>query len=316
MALDFGSKKWLSSLFGSSVKFDESMSRHTSFRVGGPAEAYVAPENFEKLFSLVTWCRQAGRPYLIIGEGTNLLVKDGGIRAIVIVLTKCLSEIAQKAVGTGGVIVSAMAGARMKALCSFALSRGLEGINFGLGIPGTVGGGIIMNAGTAHGSIAGVLDAITVLMPEGQTRIIKKEDLRFAYRETSWGIIKNKEKQGQPIILEGRFCLSPSDPQKLKKEAREILRERKKRQPIGLPSAGCFFKNPASGKTAGQLIELAGLKGRKIGGAEISQKHANFIINTGKASAADILALMELVQKKVSTMFNIHLENEVQIVGA
>lgn len=315
MSLDNDSKKWLTNLFGDSVKFDESMSRHTSLHVGGPADAYVTPERLENLAMLVKWARQRELPYLVIGDGTNLLVKDNGITGIVIVVTKCLKTITQSDIAKDTVTVKAMAGSRMRSLCSFALERGFGGMNFAFGIPGTVGGGIMMNAGSAYGSVESVLDSIKVLLPTGQTKKISRDKLNFSYRKLSWGKEMDEIRKGQPIILEGCFSLYPSDPQKLKEDATTILKTRKKTQPIGSFSAGCFFKNPLSGKTAGELIELAGLKGKKIGGAEVSSKHANFIINTGKASAADILALSEIVQEKVSKMFNIDLQKEVKIVG-
>ena len=315
MSLDSDSKKWLTSLFGSSVKFDESMSRHTALGVGGPAEAFVAPENHKELVELIKWSRQKALPYLVIGNGTNLLVKDSGLPGIVIVLTKCLKTITQVDQGNSRVIVTAMAGVRMQTLCRFAIRHGLAGMNFALGIPGTVAGGIMMNAGTNIGSFEDVLDSIKVLLPVGQTRIIRKDELCFDYRELSFGKEKTDVDQGQSIILEGSFSLHLKDSEKLKKEAEVILRNRRKSQPIGFPSAGCFFKNPESGKTAGELIELAGLKGKRKGGAQISPKHANFIINTGQASASDFLSLMELVQETVMTMFNINLKPEVKIVG-
>ena len=316
MALDSDSKKWLKSRFHNNVKFDEPMSKHTSLRVGGPAEAFVAPENIEVLKVLVTWSWQKKIPYLIIGNGTNLLVKDSGINGVVIVLTKCLKTISQTDINTDWVIVTAMAGVRMQTLCSFALERGLEGMNFAIGIPGTVGGGIMMNAGTSYGSMESVLESINILLPTGQVHKIKKEKLNFAYRKLSWNKEQIDVNRGQQIVLDGCFRLHPSDPEKLKKEAKKILETRRQRQPTSLPSAGCFFKNPASGKTAGELIEAAGLKGKSIGGAKISSKHANFIINHHKASAADFLALMELVEETVLKMFNIDLKREVKVVGS
>lgn len=316
--LDSDSKKWLAGLFGDGVKFDEPMSRHTSLRVGGPAEAYVAIKRPEDLVKLINWSREKGLPCLVFGDGTNLLVKDEGINGIVITLTRAFKKIIQTGTEKDGVIVTAMAGVRMQTLCRFAVERGLEGMNFALGIPGTVGGGIVMNAGTACGSMENVIDSINVLLPTGLTKKIKRKDMVFDYRKLSWGKKKNETDglEGKPIILEGCFCLHPSDPQRLKKEAKAILKLRKKTQPAGSPTAGCFFKNPAVGKTAGELIELAGLKGEQKGGAKISCKHANFIINAGKASAADILALMELVQERVLKIFSIDLETEVKIVGA
>lgn len=316
VALDSDSIKWLESRFKHNVKFGEPMSRHTSLRVGGPAEAFATPENVEDLEALVKWSWDRGLSYLIIGKGTNLLVKDNGVHGIVIVLTKCLKKIDQTDTNTDGVIVTAMAGANLKTLCSYALKRGLEGMNFALGIPGTVGGGIMMNAGTSHGSMENVLKSINVLLPTGDTRRIKKEALDFDYRKLSWSPELTDGHCDQTVILDGRFCLCPSDPEALKKTAREIIRTRKKRQPIGLPSAGCFFKNPASGETAGKLIEMAGLKGKSVGGAKISSKHANFFINRHKASAADFLALINLAEKVVLEKFNVHLEREVKVVGA
>ena len=316
MVLDSDSIKWLKSRFGSDVKFDEPMSKHTSLRVGGPAQAFVAPENIGALKALVTWLWHKKTPYLILGNGTNLLVKDSGIAGVVIVLTQCLNTISQTDRNTHGIIVTAMAGAHMKTLCSFALKRGLQGMNFAMGIPGSVGGGIIMNAGTSHGSMEHVLESISILLPTGQVRKIKKEDLDFAYRKISWNKAQIDDHHGQQVILDGCFRLHPSDPEKLKKEAQKILETRWQRQPRGLPSAGCFFKNPVSGKTAGELIEAAGLKGKSIGGAKISSKHANFIINQHNASAADFLELMELVEETILKKFNINLEREVKVVGS
>lgn len=182
-----------------------------------------------------------------------------------------------------------------------------------------------MNAGTVCGSMESVLDSVKILLPTGGVQRIEREDLNFSYRKISWakGIKaeglktngRNRDDHGQTIILEGCFCLYPSDRQKLEKEAEEILKTRYKNQPANLPSAGCFFKNPLHGKTAGQLIESAGLKGKRKGGARISSKHANFIINTGKASAEEILELKELAQETVKKMFDVDLETEVKIIG-
>ncbi|MBW1726859.1 MAG: UDP-N-acetylmuramate dehydrogenase [Deltaproteobacteria bacterium] len=316
MALDSDSIKWLKSRFGSNVKFDEPMSKHTSLRVGGPADAFVAPENVEALKALVSWSWHKESPYLILGNGTNLLVKDSGITGVVIVLTQCLNTISQTDRNTHGIMVTAMAGAHMKTLCSFALKKGLEGMNFAMGIPGSVGGGIIMNAGTSYGSMERVLESISILLPTGQVRNIKKENLDFAYRKISWNKAQIDGHHGQQVILDGCFRLHPSDPEKLKREAQKILETRWQRQPRGLPSAGCFYKNPASGMTAGELIEAAGLKGKSMGGAKISSKHANFILNHHNASAADFLGLMELVEETVLKKFNINLEREVKVVGS
>jgi UDP-N-acetylmuramate dehydrogenase len=240
------------------------------------------------------------QPYIVIGDGTNLLVRDAGIRGLVIMLTKCLNKISRLDRGDDTTIISAMAGSRLQALCKFAIESGLEGMNFAIGIPGTVGGGIVMNAGTAAGSMEDVLDSIEVMLPGGEILTIERGQLVFKYRNLS---LKNVAPNGdleKTIILEGHFQLRQSDTRYLEKEAREMWN---------------FFKNPASGKTAGELIELAGLKGKRVGGAEVSSKHANFIVNTDNATAADVTALMEMVQDTVSQIFNIELKPEVKIVG-
>ena len=316
MALNRESKEWLKNVFRGNVKFDEPMSRHTSLRVGGPAEAFVIPENIETFEALITWSREKKHPFLVIGDGTNLLVKDGGISGIVIVLTECLKTIAQTGVESEKILVTAMAGARMRSLCTFAIERSLEGMNFAIGIPGTVGGGILMNAGTSYGSMEGVIESISILLPTGQSVTINRDRLDFSYRKLSLDEALAQTCEGQPIILSGCFSLKPSDPERLREEAMEILKMRRERHPIGMHSAGCFYKNPVSGKTAGELIELAGLKGKSIGGAEVSLKHANFIINRQNASADDVLALMEHIEETISKMFNVNLEREVKVVGS
>jgi UDP-N-acetylmuramate dehydrogenase len=269
------------------VKFDEPMSKHTYFRIGGPVDAFVVPQRQKDLIDLIIWARQMQQPYIVIGDGTNLLVRDAGIRGLVIVLTKCLNKISRLDSGDETAIISALAGTRLQALCKFAIESGLEGMNFAIGIPGTVGGGIMMNAGTASGSMEGVLDSIKVLRPAGEFLTIERGQLAFGYRNLS---LKNVAPNGdleKTIILEGHFQLRLSDTRYLQKEAQEMSNKRRMTQPSNYASAGCFFKNPASGKTAGELIELAGLKGKRVGGAEVSSKHANFIINADNATAAD-----------------------------
>lgn len=315
MVLNTTDRKWLQTRFKDDVRFDEPMSAHTSLKVGGPAEAFVTPATPGDLQALIQWCGQREIPFLVIGAGTNLLVKDAGIAGIVIVLTKCLNQIATIGRGNGRVMVRAMAGARLHKLCTFAVAANLKGMNFALGIPGTVGGAIMMNAGTSYGWIEHVLEEITILSPAGDCQSITKKQMDFSYRKFS---LKNGTadfKTGHPIITDGLFALQLSDARQLQQEAEEILKKRKASQPVHLPSAGCFFRNPASGRPAGELIDRAGLKGKKIGGAQISLLHANFIINTGGACAGDMIALMESAQTAVLKMFNITLEPEVKIVG-
>jgi len=324
-------RKWLANFCGNDVKFNEPMSEHTSLRVGGPADAYVTPESIEQLSDVIRGCIERDIRYIIIGDGTNLLVKDNGIQAVVIVLTKYLNNIHLSYTKKDKTVIQAMAGVRMKKLCAFAIRHGLEGMNIALGIPGTVGGGVMMNAGTAVGSMENVIDAVTLLLPTGKIIRVDKKKLKFDYRrldltEAVGSSLMHEANSSlkfesaaccehQPVILESYVSLYPSDPVKLKKEAKEILKARIKKQPTDFPSAGCFFKNPLYEKTAGELIDRSGLKGKRVGNAQVSAKHANFIINLGKASAVDILSLAEEIQETVLKKFNILLEPEVKIVA-
>lgn len=315
MSLDRNAKNWLQGRFGPNISFDEPMSKHTYFRIGGPSDAFLLPQTRRDLIEVLHWAGQMQQPCLVIGDGTNLLVNDTGIRGLVVGLRKCLNRISWPDNGTEKTLISAGAGARLQGLCKFAIESGLAGMNFAIGIPGTVGGGIMMNAGTAEGAMENVLESIDVMLPSGEMVRLAREELDFKYRALSLKPGMGTHDRGKPIILEGRFKLKRSDTRHLQREAQALLDNRNKTQPLNYPSAGCFFKNPPTGKTAGELIELAGLKGRRVGDAAISAKHANFIINSGKATSADVIALMEIVQESVSRLFNIVLEPEVKIIG-
>jgi len=314
-ALDTNDKKWLKRLLGTHIRFDEMMASHTSFRVGGPADAYASPKTQEQLVELLGWSTQRRVPYFIIGDGTNLLVRDTGIRAIMISLKKCLKGITKAGVEKDMYRVEAFSGGSLSSLCKFAIRNGLSGMNFAIGIPGTIGGGIKMNAGTSYGAMESVLEAIRIVLPNGRTQTLNKHELNFSYRNLALFNKDNDLDDQLPVILNASFILKCGNGQVLKDEANVILADRKKKQPIGWASAGCFFKNPSSEKPAGLLIDRAGLKGKKKGNAMISTQHANFIINTGKASADDILWLMEYAQENVFKQYGIHLEPEVKIVG-
>lgn len=299
-------QKQLVERFGSSVRFDEPMSRHTSLKVGGAADIYAVPKSPDELEALIRCCREHEIAYMIIGSGTNLLVKDSGIRGMVIVPTHCLNKLVRDKRR-----ITAMAGVKTAALCRFAIKNGLKGMNSVLGIPGTVGGAIRMNAGTASGAIGDRLESLTVLLSSGERQILKRQELNLSYRELSW---QDREFGRGVLILEGSFILESADVKRLEEEAREILERRHRSQPTQFPSAGCFFKNP-SGASAGQLIDLAGFKGKSVGGAQVSEKHANFIINRGDARASDILILTKMIREKIHRMFDVLLEPEVKIVG-
>ncbi|MEE8540897.1 MAG: UDP-N-acetylmuramate dehydrogenase [Desulfobacterales bacterium] len=316
MALDQYSHEWLVSNLGSSVSFNEPMAKHTSIRIGGPAEAYIVPENLPNLIRLVQWSVKHSISYLIIGNGTNLLVRDGGIKGLVISLARCLNEIKVLEKNPQGVIVCTLAGVAMPSLCNYAIKNGFKGLNFALGIPGTIGGCIAANAGTSHGSVDEVLKAVKVLLPSGKIKILPREQLFFSYRKLTWPQTDGPIHPGSAVILEGHFDLQHSGAQKLRQEADQILQKRRQQQPVGALSTGCVFRNPLKGRTAGELIDRAGLKTKSIGGVTISAKHANFFINTGKATAADFIALVAAARDAVSAKYDVDLEPEVKIVGA
>jgi UDP-N-acetylmuramate dehydrogenase len=314
MALTATDKTWLTEQFGGHVRFDEPMTRHTYFKVGGPAEAFVTPPDTAALESLMRWCRAGGHPWLVIGNGSNLLVKDGGIGGVVISLSRCLKDI-RPTEGGSDVRLTAQAGVRLPSLCRYCIEHGIAGMNFALGIPASVGGAIVMNAGTTRGSMADVVASIGCLQSDGRWVRFDRRDLDFSYRCLSWKASGPTGDGEATIIVDASFSLKPGDARKLSEEAAQILKARAEKQPVDQPSAGCFFKNPASGRSAGELIEKAGLKGRQVGGACVSTRHANFIVNTGGATARDILGLMKLVQERVADKFAVELIPEVKIVG-
>ena len=289
---------------------------HTSFHVGGPAEAFIEPKTSDELAVLVSGLTIREIPYHVMGGGTNLIVTDAGISGVVICMKPCLSEILIENINTFQVRVTVMAGTSLRRLCSHVIQKGLKGMNFALGIPGTVGGAIRMNAGTALGWISDVLESVTVLYPDGLRETICKKILCFSYRKLMLPQISGEKSLCYgTIITSGSFSLVRDSSKSLRQEAREILKNRKHRQPATLLSAGCVFKNPLAGKAAGELIALCGLKGQEIGGAKISAKHANFIVNTGSATAADILTLMKIVRQTVFERHRVNLEPEVIVIG-
>jgi len=295
------------------VSFDEPMAAHTWFRVGGPADAYVVPESADELVSLVKWLAGENIFYLVIGGGSNLLVKDKGVRGVVIDMAARLKGLSVAAGGAVAVVVRAMAGEHLNRLCRFAIDKGLAGMNFAIGIPGTVGGAIMMNAGTADSSIQDVLVKATILFPDGRVEVLSDTSLDFEYRGLKFP--DPYDEMHPPVILDGSFQLYPSNPEELAAEAAALLKKRQERQPKGGASAGCFFRNPEIGEPAGALIDRAGMKGVRQGDAQVSEMHANFILNRGRATAADILQLMAAVQTAVYDKFGISLKPEVRIVG-
>ncbi len=304
----------LAERFGERICFDVPMSRHTSFRIGGPADAMAMPGGMEELINLMVMLEYAGVDWFVLGGGTNLLVSDSGVRGVVISLKHGFSGIETAESGPDSVIVHAGAGARLNSLCRYALENNLAGMNFALGIPGTVGGAVIMNAGTGSGAIKSVLTAIDVLHPPDQAETISVNSLCFTYRGLVWersGITKTSH---EPIILAGRFELQPGVGRNLGAEAESLQAWRRQTQPAGF-SAGCVFKNPSAEMPAGKLIDQAGLKGLRIGNAQVSEVHANFIINLGGAGASEVLRLIDTVREKVLQAYGVELEPEIRIIG-
>jgi len=308
-------KEWLVSLPGLRVQFDVPMRRYTTLAVGGPADALAMPADIKVLTTLLSGARQRAISWLIVGGGSNLLVRDGGIRGIVIALTPYFKGITTIDHGPGNVRITAKAGTRLQTLCRYAIEQELAGMTFALGIPGSVGGAIAMNAGTADGCIGDVLETIMVLWPTGRLQRLSRADLDFGYRRLSLPTPEITTGQRQGVIIDGTFMFPRTDSRQLRISVQKIKEERKQRQPVGVSSAGCFFKNPPSGPSAGELIDKAGLKGKRLGGAEISSRHGNFIINRGNALAADILALAEIIETHVAAKFGVQLEPEVIIAG-
>lgn len=291
------------------IKLQEPMSGHTSFRIGGNADALVCPADRQDLVALLRDIREQHLPFVVLGGGTNLLVRDGGFRGVVISLNKMSGfEITREYRSLGGsfAVITVEAGALLARLLSFSVERGLTGLEFSTGIPGTVGGAVCMNAGTAQGEMGDIIDTVTLVAPSGELILRHREEMGFGYRTAN-------VPEGH-VVLEAKIVLRYGDAGKIKALVKQIMAGRKERQPWGLPNAGSVFKNPLD-VSAGKLIESAGLKGLTVGGAQVSEKHANFIVNRGNAAAADVLQLMELIKEKVLDTHRIRLEPEIKIIG-
>lgn len=277
------------------------LDKFTTLHVGGAADYFAEPENEEQLLRLLKRAKDAGIPVLLMGNGSNLLVKDGGFRGLVIRLGKSFSKIER----TGNCLY-AQAGALLSALARQAQEASLTGLEFAQGIPGSVGGGVYMNAGAYGGELAQTLAFIRVF--DGEIiRDVPVGEMDYSYRHS-------RAMEENWIILGAQFHLTPGDPEAIESAMRDFASRRREKQPLEYPSAGSFFKRPA-GHFAGALIEGAGLKGLSVGGAQVSEKHAGFLINTGGATASDFLSLMEQVQSRVMEKYGVALEPEVRIVG-
>ncbi|MEW6267864.1 MAG: UDP-N-acetylmuramate dehydrogenase [Thermodesulfobacteriota bacterium] len=291
---------------GCVVRRDEPLARHTSMRVGGPADLFCEVESEDALAGLLSWVSERGVPVFLLGGGTNLVVADAGIRGLTVKLGRSFARTEWGDERDGVVRVVAGAAANFKRLVLEVIERGYGGLEFGEGIPGTVGGGVLMNAGAFGGEIANVVEALRGVSGAGERRRLVRDELPFAYRKL--------DLPPGFVVTALEMRLTRGEPAAIAARVADAKRKRGRRQPLGLPNAGSVFKNPP-GDFAGRLIELCGLKGRAIGGAQVSPQHANFIVNTGNARAADVRALMDEIRDTVWQRCGVRLEPEVRLVG-
>lgn len=280
----------------------EPMKKHTTFRIGGEADYFVMPRTKEEVKQTVAVCREEQAPYSIVGNGSNLLVSDAGYRGVVIQIFKEMSR--AEAEGTR---IRAQAGASLAKIAGIALEAGLCGFEFAAGIPGTLGGACVMNAGAYGGEMKDVLVNVTVLDEEGRIVTIDKEHLELGYRTS---VIAKKGY----VVLEAELELQEGNPEEIRTLMDELKDKRTSKQPLEYPSAGSTFKRP-EGYFAGKLIQDAGLRGFRVGDAMVSEKHCGFVINAGEASAAEVDSLMKQVSERVQAQFGVTLEPEVKRLG-
>lgn len=277
------------------------MKKHTSFKVGGPVDVLVMPEKYDEVVKVIELCERYDVNYYIVGNGSNLLVKDGGIRGVVIKLLR-LNKLQ---IGNDKIIAGC--GVPLGFLSRKARDKSLTGLEFACGIPGSVGGAVAMNAGAYNGEISSIIESVLVIDNKGNMRRINKDELEFGYRTSI--ILKQKY-----VALEATFKLEKGDKEKISTRINDLMRRRIENQPLEYPSAGSTFKRPA-GHFAAKLIQDSGLKGKSIGGAQVSEKHSGFIINKENATAKDILNLIKFVKHTVKSKFNVDLDPEVRIIG-
>ncbi len=279
---------------------NEPLSRHSTYRIGGPARHHFTPASPEAAAGALAWAREQGVPWLVLGLGSNVLIKDGGWPGLVIKVGKGLDQLSHR-VGTW----KAGAGLPIPILARRTAEEGFAGIHRLIGVPGAVGGGVYMNAGAHGNDFASVLVSATVIQPSGAIAEVPRAKIPFAYRSSGLG---------EGVVLGCVLRLEKDDPARLKAETAELLRRRKAGTPFDQPCCGSVFRNPVE-NTAGRLIDKCGLKGRRVGGAEISRMHANYIVNRGNASADDVLKLIDIAKTAVFKDFGIELALEVKVLG-
>ena len=281
---------------------EEPMKKHITFRVGGPAACFLTPSTKEQIREILHICQEEKTPYFILGNGSNLLVSDQGFDGVVLQVYKNMNQMAVE-----GEHLRVQAGALLSATARKALEAGLTGMEFAAGIPGTMGGAAVMNAGAYGGEMKDILESVTVLTPEGEQKELKNEELQLGYRTS---VVKEKGY----IVLEAVLSLKKGDPEAIKSRMDELKEQRVTKQPLEYPSAGSTFKRP-EGYFAGKLIQDAGLRGYQVGGAQVSEKHCGFVINKENATAKDVVDLIHDVQRIVYEKFQVQLETEVKFLG-
>lgn len=284
------------------VLVDEPMKRHTTFRIGGPADFFLLPSTVDEVRGILEICREEELPYFILGNGSNLLVSDKGYRGVIIQLYRNFSNISVE-----GNEICASSGALLSQIAAAARNASLTGFEFAGGIPGTLGGAVFMNAGAYGGELKDVLKEAVVMTEQGEILTLPVEKLDMGYRTS-------RIKKAGYLVLEARLVLEQGDMDKIRDITKNLTEKRVSKQPLEYPSAGSTFKRP-EGYFAGKLIMDAGLRGYQVGDAQVSEKHCGFVINKGNATAADVLTLIENVREKVQEQFGVTLEPEVKFLG-
>lgn len=284
------------------ICLQESMASHTTFRIGGLADCFMQLENTEQLIKVRKYLSQVGVPFFVLGNGSNLLVSDEGFRGVILQIGPKMNRVTVE-----GSVIVAQAGASMAQIARTAMEHELTGMEFASGIPGTIGGGVVMNAGAYGGELSRIVTQVNVVNSEGEIMELDNETMEFGYRTST---IRNNSFTVTEVILR----LEKGDRQQIRERMEELAAKRREKQPLEYPSAGSTFKRPA-GHYAGQLIMEAGLRGFQCGGAKVSDKHCGFVINTGNATAEDVRKLIREVQARVKDQFNVDLETEVLFLG-
>ena len=294
--------KFCTCLGSDNVKLQEPMSKHTTFRIGGPADFYLCPHSTKEVQQTVQICKEENLPYFILGNGSNLLVSDKGYRGVIIQLWKNFSDISVK-----DCCITAKAGALLSKVAAEALEEGLTGMEFASGIPGTIGGAVFMNAGAYGGEMKDIIKEVKVLDDQGEVRVLSNEEMKLGYRTS---IVKEKGY----TVLSAVLQLKKGEVSVIRETMEDLKNRRTSKQPLDMPSAGSTFKRP-EGNFAGKLIMDSGLRGFSVGGAQVSEKHCGFVVNKGGATAEDVTALIREVQRRVKEKFGVELETEVRFLG-